>query len=176
MFNFLEQLVTFAWNHFRGRSKTKETNGGKVTVGYRVTDEQVTKHPVGLSLARRSTHVVIVGKSGSGKSFLLRQMAQGSIGQGFALFDQHGDLIPPILSYLAESGTDPADVILIDPASPEWAVGLNPLETADDQSRFLLAAESTNKPLRRTSSVRAPLKSKRSAISRVISAARRNRL
>jgi ABC-type transport system involved in cytochrome bd biosynthesis fused ATPase/permease subunit len=80
MFNFLEQLVTSAWNHFRGRSKTTETNGGKVTVGYCVADEQVTKRRVGLSQARRATHVVIVGKSGTGKSFLLRQVAQGSIG------------------------------------------------------------------------------------------------
>ena len=143
MFNFFEQLVTSAWNHFRGRSKTKETNGDKMTVGYCVADEQVTKRPVGLSQARRSTHLVIIGKSGAGKSFLIRQVAQGSVRQGFALFDQHGDLISPILSYLAESGFDPANVILIDPASPEWAVGLNPLETTDDQSRFLLAAEIT---------------------------------
>ena len=114
-------------------------------LGFQIAEGQVTKRTVGLTSTRRSTHVAVLGKTGSGKSFLVRHIAQSDIDhkRGFTLFDQHGDLIPPILSYLAESGFDPADVILVDPASREWAVGLNPLEAEDDHSRFLMAAEIT---------------------------------
>lgn len=114
-------------------------------LGLQITEGQVTKRTVGLTSIRRTTHIAVLGKTGSGKSFMVRHIAQSDIDHkhGFALFDQHGDLIPPLLSYLAQSGVDPADVILVDPASREWAVGLNPLEAEDDHSRFLMAAEIT---------------------------------
>jgi hypothetical protein len=64
-------------------------------------------------------------------------------GRGFLAFDLHGDIIPALLRFLAACGTDPARVILIDPTSREWAVGMNPLEAADETRRFLQVAEVT---------------------------------
>jgi hypothetical protein len=144
MLNFLEELVISIWNRFHHRRERRNESSG-ISLGSQVSEGQVTKRQVVLSQARRATHLVIVGVTGSGKSAMIRHIAQSTIGcgHGFALFDQHGDLIPPIQNFLAEFGVDPADVILIDPASREWAVGLNPLEASDDQSRFLMAAEIT---------------------------------
>jgi energy-coupling factor transporter ATP-binding protein EcfA2 len=141
---FYEELVSSIWNRIHHR-RGKKRESGALALGYQVSEGQVSKRGVSLSQARRMTHLVIVGLTGSGKSFLVKHIAQWDIDHkhGFALFDQHGDLIPPIQSYLAESGVDPADVILIDPANREWAVGLNPLEAEDDHSRFLMAAEIT---------------------------------
>jgi hypothetical protein len=144
MLHFFEQLVISIWNRWHRRRDKKREHGG-TSLGHQLTEGQATKRTVTLSQVRRTTHVAVLGKTGSGKSYFLRNLAQQDIDHGypFALFDQHGDLLPPTLSYLAESGVDPADVILINPANREWAVGLNPLETTDDQSRFLLAAEIT---------------------------------
>jgi len=49
--------------------------------------------------------------------------------------DLHGDLIPPTMRLLAELKVDPARVVLIDPTSSEWAVGMNPLEASDETAR-----------------------------------------
>jgi ABC-type phosphate/phosphonate transport system ATPase subunit len=42
---------------------------------------------------RRAEHIALLGKTGSGKSFLLRSLAKQDIeaGRGFAYFDLHGD-------------------------------------------------------------------------------------
>ena len=49
-----------------------------------------------LGATRRTTHIAILGKTGSGKSSLLRSMAEQDIaaGRGFLWFDLHGDARP----------------------------------------------------------------------------------
>lgn len=50
--------------------------------------------PLRLSLPDRLRHVLIVGKTGTGKSTLLRAIAENDLqrGHGFLLLDPHGDL------------------------------------------------------------------------------------
>lgn len=144
MFRFFEQLIISLWNRLHPRGKRRPEKG-QLQLGHLLEEGSATRKPVGLSQVRRTTHVVVTGMTGSGKSYFLRNLVQQDVtrGNGFGLIDQHGDLVPPTLRFLAERGVDPAEVILIDPANREWAVGLNPLEASDDHTRFLQVAEMT---------------------------------
>lgn len=144
LFRLIEQLIAYAWNSFRGQGKNTPERC-QLQLGRLVEEGNTTRKAVGIGQTRRATHVVATGMTGSGKSYSIRNIIQQDIEHenGFALIDQHGDLWLPTARFLAERGVDPSNVILIDPASREWAVGLNPLEAADDHNRFLQVAEMT---------------------------------
>lgn len=135
MIQFLEHLVSSIWNRLRDKRSTsgKETAG--LSLGYQVVDDAVSRRSYTLSCARRTTHVALLGKTGSGKSSLLRFMAQQDIaaGRGFIWFDLHGDATPFILRAIAEREQKlerhlSDRVVLIAPADREVSVGFNPLE------------------------------------------------
>jgi len=144
IFRLIEQFIAHVWNSFRGQGKGSPERC-QLQIGRLVEEGSTTRKTVGIGQIRRATHIALTGTTGSGKSYFIRNIVQQDIenGNGFALIDQHGDLWLPTVRLLAERGFDPADVILIDPSSREWAVGLNPLEAADDHSRFLQVAEMT---------------------------------
>ena len=135
MSNFLEELFSSAWNRLRDRHSGagKETAG--LSLGYEVREDEVSRRQYTLSCTRRSTHVAVLGKTGSGKSSLLRRMAQADIdaGRGFIWFDLHGDATPFLLRTIANRERKierhlSDRVVLIAPADREYSVGFNPLE------------------------------------------------
>jgi hypothetical protein len=67
MFNFLEKLVTSLWNRIQGRQRVKPDGHG-VTLGLQVVEESVTQRRVSLRQARRTMHIAVLGKTGSGNS------------------------------------------------------------------------------------------------------------
>jgi DNA helicase HerA-like ATPase len=140
---FIEYLFINLFN--RTISPSPQPLEGGLMLGHIVGENGVTKQPYFLPTVERAKHIAIQGKTGSGKSFLIRHIVQHDIkaGRGFLLFDFHGDLIPPTLRFLAAYGVDPGRVVIIDPTSREWAVGINPLEASDDASRFRQIAEVT---------------------------------
>jgi hypothetical protein len=80
-------------------------------------------------------HIAVIGKSGSGKSSLLKHMAQQDIeaDRGFVYFDLHGDATPFLLCSIAGRERKlrkhlSERLIVIAPADAELSVGLNPLE------------------------------------------------
>jgi len=92
--------------------------------------DAITRHEYQLSCARRTTHVAVLGKTGSGKSSLLRRMAQEDIaaGRGFIWFDLHGDTTPFLLRTIAERERKlerhlSDRVVLIAPADREFSAG-----------------------------------------------------
>jgi hypothetical protein len=70
MSNFLEHLLSSAWNTLRehGGKSAKEAAG--LSLGCVVKDEAVTRREYLLSCARRTTHLALLGVTGSGKSIL----------------------------------------------------------------------------------------------------------
>lgn len=78
----------------------------------------------------RRRHLYIVGQTGTGKSYLLRNQIKQDIdnGAGVGIIDPHGDLVEAILGMIPESRYN--DVVLFDPADTEWPVGLNLLEAS----------------------------------------------
>jgi energy-coupling factor transporter ATP-binding protein EcfA2 len=143
MIHFFEQLVARIWNRFRGRERGAWHEGGSLDLGFRVADSQVTGRHVMLSNARRAMHVAVLGKTGSGKSSLLRYLSQQDIAadRGFVYFDLHGDATPFLLGTInarerREHRHLSDKLVVIAPADPLVSVGLNPLEEADDFVRI----------------------------------------
>ncbi|HEY6763217.1 MAG TPA: DUF87 domain-containing protein [Candidatus Sulfotelmatobacter sp.] len=135
MIRFFEKLIVAIWNRLASRRREARSEGAAVDVGYRVVDGQVSRHKVTLTSVRRSMHVAVLGKTGSGKSSLLRYLAEQDIlaDRGFLYFDVHGADTPLLLRTInarerREHRHLSGKTILIEPADQIVSVGLNPLE------------------------------------------------
>ncbi len=93
-----------------------------------------------LSREERERHVYIVGKSGSGKSTFLFNLAMGDIhaGEGIAVIDPHGDLATDILNAIPRSRIN--DVCYLDAGETEYPVGFNPATRIAPERRALAAS------------------------------------
>ncbi|MBI5127223.1 type IV secretion system DNA-binding domain-containing protein [Candidatus Roizmanbacteria bacterium] len=99
------------------------------------------KRPVYIGEEDRRRHVYIIGKTGTGKSVLLEDMAIQDIkaGHGVCVIDPHGDLIDNIVKFIPPERAE--DVIYFDPSDTERPMGLNLLEAkTEDQKHFLTTA------------------------------------
>ena len=76
----------------------------------------------------RRRHMYIIGRTGTGKTELLKNMAIQDIknGEGICVVDPHGDMIEDILQYIPKERAD--DVVLFEPSDMERPLGLNMLE------------------------------------------------
>lgn len=76
----------------------------------------------------RRRHMYIIGKTGSGKSEFIKNMAAQDIanGHGLAIIDPHGDLADGCLELVPKDRID--DVVYFNPSDTERPFGLNMLE------------------------------------------------
>ena len=76
----------------------------------------------------RRRHFYVIGKTGVGKTHLLKYMAIQDIqnGEGVCFIDPHGDAVEDLLGHIPKERTD--DVIYFDPAILERPMGFNLLE------------------------------------------------
>ncbi len=99
------------------------------------------KRPVHVGWDDRRRHIYIVGKTGTGKSYLLQDMATQDIkaGHGVCVVDPHGDLIDEIIKYIPPERAE--DVIYFDPSETARPMGLNLLEAdSEEQKHFITTA------------------------------------
>jgi hypothetical protein len=96
--------------------------------------------PFTLSVPDRRHHLYTVGKSGTGKTTLLRNMILQDIeaGRGVGVIDPHGDLANDLLDHIPRSRIE--DVAYFDPADLEHPVGLNLLGHVPEDRRHLVAS------------------------------------
>lgn len=91
--------------------------------------------PIRMKEGDRRRHLYVIGKSGTGKSVFLQNMAIQDIqaGHGVGIVDPHGDLVEHILAHIPKERAE--DVILFNPSDLERPIGLNMLEakTADQK-------------------------------------------
>ena len=96
--------------------------------------------PVYIQDDDRRRHIYIIGKTGVGKTELLKEMIIQDMqaGKGICLIDPH-DLAEQILQYVPPERAE--DVIYFDPANTERPMGLNLLEAkTEDQKHFIATA------------------------------------
>lgn len=93
-----------------------------------ITDWRNMKKPFGIKEKDRLGHMYVIGKTGTGKSTLLLNMAISDIanGNGLCIIDPHGDVAETILNYVPKERID--DVICFNPADLEFPVAFNPLQ------------------------------------------------
>lgn len=95
---------------------------------------------VGLSRDERERHVYLVGKSGSGKSTALFNLAMHDIvsGDGVAVIDPHGDLAEAVADCIPPGRTH--EVCYLDAADVTCPVGFNPIANIPPERHALAAS------------------------------------
>jgi hypothetical protein len=144
--SFIEKIIIRIPRSLFGRRKLKG-----LRLGFRITDGRVTRKEIVIPEHQRKEHIAILGKTGTGKSSLLRYLMSQDIasGNGFICIDLHGDLAPFVLSVIAneerKTGKDLSyRLLVIDPADPKYAVGLNLIDCQESQSRAVQISEMVN--------------------------------
>lgn len=94
----------------------------------------------GIKKDDRRKHAYIIGKSGTGKSTLIKNMVVQDIisGQGVAVIDPHGDLAQDLLNYIPKDRIQ--KTIFFNPADLENPVGFNLLQKVPPDNRHLVAS------------------------------------
>jgi hypothetical protein len=148
MITWIEHLVARGWNRLAAPSGLESETGSRLDLGYRVTDGEVQRLHAYLPDAKRCEHLAILGKTGQGKSFFLRHLSSQDIRRrrGFVFFDLHGDTMPFLLKVIAaeerRTRTDLSErLLVIEPADPEFSIGLNVLEPQAGQQNYVQLAE-----------------------------------
>jgi type IV secretory pathway TraG/TraD family ATPase VirD4 len=93
--------------------------------------------PIHIKDVDRRRHMYIIGKSGSGKSVYMENLAIQDIknGHGICIVDPHGEFVENILANIPKNRVD--DVIIFNPSDIERPIGLNMLEAkTEDQKDF----------------------------------------
>lgn len=93
----------------------------------------------GIKMDDRRRHMYIIGKTGMGKSELLKNIAIQDIrdGRGLAFVDPHGDPVEELLDYIPPERIK--DVIYVNPADIEHPIAFNVMESVDPDKRHLIA-------------------------------------
>jgi len=112
-----DDITIFAKTNFRGEEK-----------------------PFGIKLDDRRRHMYIVGKTGMGKSVMLKNLVIQDIikGRGVAFIDPHGDSAEEILHFIPKSRIN--DVVYFNPADLANPVAFNILEAVDEDHKHLIAS------------------------------------
>lgn len=98
------------------------------------------KKPFGIKQKDRLAHIYIIGKTGTGKSTLLKTMiAQDLVkGQGFALLDPHGDLVEEVVKLVPPHRKSDVFYLNVPDTSKIWH--FNPLADVPKEKRSLAVA------------------------------------
>lgn len=88
----------------------------------------------------RRRHIWTIGKTGTGKSTLIANMAIDDLkkGRGLAVIDPHGDLCEILLDYVPKSRIN--DVIYFNPADKDFPIVINPLEVTNKEEAELVVS------------------------------------
>ena len=141
-------LIARFFNRITDRRRRHAPVARGLDLGARLVDGESVQGRVQIPHNRRAEHIAVLGKTGSGKSSLLKSLAKQDIeaGRGFVNIDQHGDTTPFLLGAIADHETIVKRnlddrVIVVKPDDPVASVGINPLEVRNGASRFVQIAE-----------------------------------
>lgn len=83
----------------------------------------------------RRRHAYIIGRTGTGKTEIMKNMAIQDIrnGEGLCIVDPHGDFVEDVLQYVPKERAE--DVILFEPFDMHRPLALNMLEVKSDEQK-----------------------------------------
>lgn len=141
--NISVETPTIAWT----RAKKGEPPLNLPTASSTIVGETIFRDvniKFGIKRSDRRKHIYLVGKTGTGKSTLIKNMIIQDIraGEGVAVLDPHGQLIEELLDFVPENRLD--DVIYFNPADVNYPVSLNMLEIVDPRQKTLVADSLVN--------------------------------
>ena len=93
----------------------------------------------GVKTVDRRQHMYVVGKTGTGKTTLIKNLAAQDIqqGRGLCVVDPHGELVEELLEQIPPERA--RDVVYFNPADTEYPLGFNVLEAPNKQYTHLVA-------------------------------------
>lgn len=94
----------------------------------------------GIKTDDRRRHIYILGKTGTGKTELLLNMAIQDInrGYGIAFLDPHGDTAERLLDFVPQKRVN--DVLYFNPADLDFPIAFNVMEGVDISRRYLVSS------------------------------------
>lgn len=105
-----------------------------------ITNFRNTNQRFGIKDKDRLQHIYVIGKSGTGKSTLLENMAISDIerGNGLCVIDPHGDIAEDILKHIPEGRKQ--DLIYFNATDQEKPIAFNPLKGIHPKYHHLVAS------------------------------------
>lgn len=105
-----------------------------------ITNYRNQRQRFGIKDKDRLQHVYVIGKSGTGKSTLLENMAISDIerGNGCGIIDPHGDIVKDLLNYIPEERK--GDLIYFNATDTEHPIAFNPLHGVNPKYHHLVAS------------------------------------
>ncbi len=99
-----------------------------------------TDRPVYMLEEDRRRHMYIIGRTGTGKTELLKQMLEQDIkaGHGLAFLDPHGSGIADVLTLIPPERAE--DVVYFNPADLDRPMGLNLLDARTEQEKHFITS------------------------------------
>ena len=99
-----------------------------------ISDFAGVSRPVAITSTASTRGLYVLGPTGTGKTSLIKNLIRDDLasGRGLAVVETNGDLIRDLLDLIPPNRL--ADVILIDPTDPDYAVGFNPFAGSTDAS------------------------------------------
>ena len=115
-----------------------EQGNGITPIG--ITNYRNTNQKFGIKDKDRMQHIYVIGKSGTGKSTLLENMAISDIkrNNGLCVIDPHGDISTDILKYIPENREK--DLIYFNSTDQDNPIAFNPLKGINPRFHFLVAS------------------------------------
>ena len=104
------------------------------------TNFRKSETPFGIRRADRRQHMYVIGKTGTGKTQFLKNMALQDInnGQGLAIIDPHGEFVEEVLDNIPPHRMN--DVVYFNPADMDFPVSFNIMDVADPRYKHLIAS------------------------------------
>lgn len=111
------------------------------TVYFAKTNFRGAERTFGIRASDRRQHMYIMGKTGTGKTTLLKNLALQDIsnGAGLAIVDPHGSFVEEVLERIPRHRRD--DVIYFNPADADYPIGFNVLEVPNPKYKHLVASD-----------------------------------